>query len=125
MEFIHDPNGPTPRGPYSPAVRSGNTLYISGQVPFHPETGKLVGSDITGQTEQTMKNLEALLRAAGLTLKNVVKTTVYLADWEDFAKFNEEYSRILGDHKPARATVEVSRLGGDSLLEIEVVAEFT
>ena len=124
MEFIQDRNGPPPHGHYSPAVRSGNTLYISGQAPFEPISGKLVGDDITAQTEQTMKNLDSLLKSEGLTFRNVVKTTVYLLDWKDFPAFNEEYSRILGDHKPARATVEVSSLGGDSLLEMEVVAEF-
>jgi 2-iminobutanoate/2-iminopropanoate deaminase len=124
MEFIQYENAPPAHGHYSPAVRSGNTLYISGQGPFDPASGKLIGSDITAQTEQTMRNLGALLQSEGLTFRNVVKTTVYLTRWEDFPKFNEEYSCALGDHKPARATVAVSRLGGNSLLEMEVVAEY-
>jgi len=124
MECINDKSGPAPCGPYSHAVRSGNLLYISGQVPFHPATGELVGTDIAGQTEQTMKNLASLLASAGIGMENVVKTTVYLSNWDDFAAFNTVYSTFMGEHKPARATVEVSRIAQNALLELEAIAEF-
>ncbi len=123
MEFVNDKNGTPPHGPYSHAVKSGNMLYISGQVPFD-NNDKLIGTDIGAQTEQTMKNMQSLLSSAGLSLKNVVMTTVYLADWNDFAEFNKMYSRFMGDHKPARATVEVAGIAGGCLIEIAAVAEF-
>jgi 2-iminobutanoate/2-iminopropanoate deaminase len=124
MEFINDKNGPAPCGPYSHSVRSGNLLFVSGQVPFHPTTGELVGTNIAEQAEQTMKNLASLLASANLGMENVVKTTVYLANWDDFAGFNGVYSKFMGEHKPARATVEVSRIAKNALLELEAVAEF-
>lgn len=125
MEFINDKNGPAPCGPYSHSVRSGNLLYVSGQVPFDPVSGKLVGADIAAQTEQTMKNLASLLASAGLDMAAVVKTTVYLANWDDFAGFNAVYAQYMGAHKPARATVEVSRIAQNALLELEAIAEFS
>lgn len=123
MEFINDKNGTPPHGPYSHAVKSGNMLYVSGQVPFDNK-GNLIGTNISAQTEQTMKNLESLLVSAGLQLNNVVKTTVYLANWNDFNDFNKVYAKFMGDHKPARATVEVSNIAGGALIELEAVAEF-
>ena len=123
MEFINDKNGTPPHGPYSHAVRSGNMLYVSGQVPFDNKD-TLIGDDIAAQTEQTMKNLASLLSSAGLGMNNVVKTTVYLANWNDFAAFNTVYAGFMGDHKPARATVEVSNIAGGALIELEAVAEF-
>ena len=123
MEFVNDKNGTPPHGPYSHGVKTGNLLYISGQVPFDNKDN-LVGADITAQTEQTMKNLQSLLSSAGLEMNNVVKTTVYLANWGDFAKFNKEYAKFMGDHKPARATVEVSGIAGGALIELEAIAEF-
>jgi 2-iminobutanoate/2-iminopropanoate deaminase len=123
MEFINDKNGTPPHGPYSHAVKSGNMLYISGQVPFD-NNDTLIGTDIGAQTEQTMKNLQSLLSSAGLGMKNVVMATVYLADWNDFAGFNKVYSQFMGDHKPARATVEVSGIAGGCLIELAAVAEF-
>ena len=98
-------------------------LYISGQVPFD-NNDTLIGTDIGAQTEQTMKNLQSLLSSAGLGMKNVVMATVYLADWNDFAGFNKVYSQFMGDHKPARATVEVSGIAGGCLIELAAVAEF-
>ncbi len=124
MEFINDKQGPAPCGPYSHAVRSGGNLYVSGQVPFDPVTGELIGSNITEQATQTMKNLVSLLASAGLGTSNLVKVTVYLANWDDFADFNAVYSRFLGDHKPARACVEISRIAKNALLELDAVAEF-
>lgn len=125
MEFVNDKKGPVPCGPYSHAVRSGNMLYVSGQVPFAPISGTLVGANIEEQTVQTMKNLASLLDTVGLGLKNVVKTTVYLANWDDFAGFNSSYAKCMGDHKPARATVEVSRIAGGALLELDAIVEFS
>ncbi len=125
MEFINDKNSPAPCGPYSHAVRSGSMLYVSGQVPFDPLTGALIGADIETQTEQTMKNLASLLSSAGLGLENVVKTTVYLANWNDFANFNKVYARFMGTHKPARATVEVSKIAQGALLEMDAIVEFS
>ena len=123
MELINDKNGPAPCGPYSHSVRSGAMLYTSGQVPFDPVTGALVGTDIESQTEQTMNNLASLLASAGLGMQNVVKTTVYLANWDDFAGFNAVYSRFMGEHKPARATVEVSKIAQNALLELDAIVE--
>ncbi len=123
MEFVNDKNGTPPHGPYSHAVKSGNMLYISGQVPFDTND-TLIGTDIAAQTEQTMKNLQSLLSSAGLSMKNVVMATVYLADWNDFAGFNKVYAQFMGDHKPARATVEVSGIAGGCLIELAAIAEF-
>lgn len=124
MEYVNDTNGPAPCGPYSHAVKSGNLLYTSGQVPFDPVSGALIGTDITAQTEQTMKNLESLLSSAGLSMQNVVKTTVYLANWDDFSAFNEVYARFMGTHKPARATVEVSNIAQGALIEMDAIVEY-
>ncbi len=124
MEYINDKNGPAPLGPYSDAIRSGNMLYVSGQGPFG-KSGELVGSDITEQTEQSMKNLESLLGSIDLGVKNVVRATVYLANWDDFSGYNEVYKKYMGDHKPARATVEVSRLAADALIEMEFTVEIS
>lgn len=124
MKFINDTESPAPCGAYSHAVRSGNLLFISGQVPFDPVSGNVVGSTITEQTTQTMNNLVSILKSAGLGLESVVKTTVYLANWDDFSSFNAVYADFLGEHKPARASVEVRRIAKDALLEIEAIAEF-
>lgn len=123
MQFFNDKNSPAPCGPYSHSVKSGNMLYTSGQVPFDPATGTLVGTDIETQTEQTMKNLASVLTSAGLGMENIVKTTVYLANWDDFTGFNKVYSRFMGTHKPARVTVEVSRIAQDALIELDALAE--
>ena len=123
MEFINDKNGTPPHGPYSHAVRTGNLLYVSGQVPFD-SSDNLIGTDIAAQTEQTMKNLASLLDSAGLSMANVVKTTVYLVNWNDFPAFNTVYGGFMGNHKPARATVQVGGLVPGCLIEMEAVAEF-
>lgn len=124
MRFINDTNGPAPCGPYSHSVKTGNLLYTSGQVPFDPVSGALVGSTIQEQTEQTMKNLESLLSSAGLAMNNIVKVTVFLVNWDDFAAFNEVYSRFMQGHQPARTTVEVSRIAQGALLELDAIVEF-
>ena len=123
MKCINDKYAPEPMGPYSDAVRSGNLLFISGQAPFG-SSGELVGKDITEQTRHAMKNLISLLVSVGLGVNNVVKATVYLADWNDFAGYNEVYKQTMGDHKPARATIAVKRLAQDALIEMEFIAEF-
>ena len=123
MKYINSKYAPEPVGPYSDAVRSGNLLFISGRAPVG-SSGKLVGKDITEQTRQAMKNLISLLVSAGLGVNNLVKATVYLADWNDFDGYNEVYKQTMGNHKPARTTVEVKRLTHDALIEMEFIAEF-
>lgn len=109
-------------GPYCHAAKTGNLFFISGQVPVD-ERGEIVGKDMAEQTDQTLKNLKKVLKACGLKVENVVKTTVYVADISAFSQMNAVYSEHFGDHKPARACVEVSRLAKDMLVEIKAVAE--
>jgi 2-iminobutanoate/2-iminopropanoate deaminase len=109
-------------GPYSPALGTGNFLFISGQIPIDPATGGLVGGDITAQTERVMRNIGALLEAAGLGFEHVVRTTVFLADIGEFAAMNECYARFVGDPPPARSTVQVARLPRDVTVEIDAIA---
>jgi len=122
MEFIKTDKAPQAVGPYSQAVRVGNFLFISGQIAINPETGKLEGETVAEQTERVLKNIEAILREAGFSLKDVVKTTVYLKNMCDFAEMNEVYAKFFGEHRPARATVEVSNLPLGALVEIEAIA---
>ena len=113
-------------GPYSHAVRAGKLLYLSGQTPLDPATGKLLDGDVQAQTAQCFQNLFGVLRAAGLTPDDVVKVNVFLTDMADFAAMNEVYGQYLapeGVVAPARSTIEVARLPKDSLVEIEVVAQ--
>ena len=121
-QAITAPGAPAPIGPYSPALRAGNLLFVSGQIALDPATGALVDGDVAAQTEQVMRNLAALLDAAGASFAHVVKTTIYLADLGDFAAVNDVYGRHLGTPPPARATVEVSRLPKDARVEIDAVA---
>lgn len=123
MEMISVPDGPAAVGPYSPAVKTGNTIYFSGQVPFDPETGEVVGANIAEQTRSAMNNLKIVLEAAGLGMDDLVCMTVYLANFDDFAEFNAAYAECLGEHKPARVCLEVSRIAKDALLEIGAIAE--
>jgi 2-iminobutanoate/2-iminopropanoate deaminase len=109
-------------GPYSPALRAGNLLFISGQIPIDPATGALVGGDIAAQTERVMRNIGALLEAAGLGFEHVVRTTVFLSDIDEFAVMNECYARFLSDPAPARSTVQVARLPRDVKIEIDAIA---
>lgn len=115
---------PTAIGPYSQAVRAGDLLFLSGQIPLDPATGQIVGGDIAVQTRRVMDNLAAVLASAGLSFANVVRTTIYLADLSDFAKVNEVYGSYLSEPFPARATVQVARLPRDSRVEIDAVASF-
>jgi 2-iminobutanoate/2-iminopropanoate deaminase len=119
---IATPNAPAAIGPYSQAIKLGDTLYTSGQIPIDPATGILVGSDITAQTTQVLKNLNAVLAAAGMTFANVVKTTVFLKDMADFAAMNAVYTQHFSGVFPARSTVQVAALPKDALVEIECIA---
>jgi len=122
-QAISTAQAPAAIGPYSQAIRSGNLILVSGQIPLDPSTGQLVEGDAAVQTERVLRNLAAILDAAGASLAQVLKTTVYLKDLGDFGKMNEVYARFFGDRPPARATVEVARLPRDVSVEIELVAE--
>jgi 2-iminobutanoate/2-iminopropanoate deaminase len=122
MKIIQTNAAPAPVGPYSQAVITGGLVFSSGQVPLDPETGELRGADIKEQAEQAMKNLRAVLEAAGSSLDRVVKTTCFLADMKDFAAFNEVFARYFPG-KPARSAMAVKQLPRDALVEIEAVAE--
>ncbi len=122
---ISTPHAPAAIGPYSQAVKIGDLLYTSGQIPLDPVSGQVVSGGITEQTTRVLENLKAVLEAAGSTLSNVVKTTVFLKDMNDFAPMNAVYGNYLapeGAVPPARSTVEVARLPKDVLVEIEVIA---
>ncbi len=123
-EKVLTQNAPAPIGPYSQAViAEGKFLFISGQIPFTPD-GKLAGETIEEQTHQAIKNVESILQAAGLSLDNVVKTTVLMLDLGDFAKMNSIYETYFGSSVPARAAYQVARLPKDVLIEIEAIAVF-
>src|SRR4051812_45869732 len=110
-------------GPYSQAIKAGGFLFSSGQIAIDPATGQVMEGDVAAQTERVMKNLAAILRAAGLSMNKVVKTTVFLKSMADFTTMNEIYGRHFGEHRPARSTVEVARLPRDVQVEIDVIAE--
>ena len=121
-QVISAPDAPKAMGAYSPAIRAGNLLFVSGQIPLDPSSGNLVSGEIAAQADQVMRNLTALLKAAGLGFEHVVRTTVFLTDMNDFAGMNEVYSRYLVDPPPARATVQVARLPRDVKIEIDLIA---
>jgi len=116
-----EPVLPRAIGPYSVAVRAGRFVFLSGQVPIDPQSGRLVGGDIKLQTRRVLQNIEAVLQSEGLSLDKVVKTTVYLIDLADFEGMNEEYARFFGEVKPARSTVQVAALPAGARIEIEAV----
>lgn len=122
MKVINTKNAPAAIGPYSQAIEVNGFVYTSGQLPINPETGEFAGSDIKSQTEQSLKNVKAILEEAGLTMQNVVKTTVFLADMADFAAMNEVYSSYFSEPYPARSAVAVKNLPKAALVEIECVA---
>lgn len=123
MEFRNSDLAPKAIGPYSHAVRSGNFVICSGQIPVDPSTGKLNGTEINSQTEQVFKNISAVLSSFDLNLNAVVKTTVYLKSMDDFAAMNAVYAKAFGDHKPVRTTIAVKDLPLGALVEIECFAE--
>jgi 2-iminobutanoate/2-iminopropanoate deaminase len=121
-EIITTQNAPGAIGPYSQAIKAGGMVFCSGQIPTDPATGQFVSDSVGEQTEQVLKNLSEVLAAAGASLNDVVKTTVFLADMNDFAEMNEVYGRFFSENKPARATVEAARLPRDAQVEIECIA---
>jgi len=120
--IISTPNAPAAVGPYSQAVAANGFIFISGQLPIDPASGVLAEADTAKQTEASIKNLQAILLAEGLTLGSVVKTTVFMTDLKEFARMNEVYSRFFDKTPPARATVEVKALPKGALVEIEAIA---
>ena len=121
-EPISSPEAPAAIGPYSPAIRAGNLLFLSGQIPLNPADGSLVSGDIAAQTDQVLRNISALLHAAGATFANVVRTTVFLADMNEFAAMNAVYAKYASVPPPARSTVQVARLPRDARVEIDAIA---
>ena len=121
-EEIKTEDAPVAIGPYSQAVKSGNLVFLSGQIPIDPATGDIVEGDIAAQTKQVLENLRAVLKAAGLDMTNVVKTTVYLTDLETFTEMNETYATFFSEPYPARATVGVSKLPKGAAIEIDATA---
>lgn len=125
LNFVKTDKAPGAIGPYSQAVEVDGWVFCSGQIPLDPATGELVSGDISIQTDMVMKNVAAVLEAAGASLNRVVKTTVFLADMGDFAGMNEVYARHFGDHRPARAAVAVRTLPKNVDVEIEAVAKIS
>lgn len=123
MKTISTANAPAAIGPYAQGNIAGGLLFASGQIPLDPETGEIVGSTIEEQTAQVMKNVAAILEAAGTDLDHVVKTTCFLNDMNDFAAFNAEYAKSFGEVRPARSAVAVEKLPKGALVEVEVIAE--
>ena len=121
---VSSPDAPKAIGPYSQAVRAGQLLFVSGQVPLDPATGQIVTGDIAAQTRRVFDNLGAVLKAGGRTFADVVRTTVFLADMNDFAAVNEVYGTYFSEPYPARATVQVARLPKDARVEIDLIASF-
>lgn len=123
MKTISTANAPAAIGPYAQGNIAGGLLFASGQIPLDPETGEFVGSTIEEQTAQAMKNVAAILEAAGTDFDHVVKTTCFLNDMNDFAAFNAEYAKSFGEVRPARSAVAVEKLPKGALVEVEVIAE--
>ena len=121
-EIIQTEQAPQAIGPYSQAIRAGGFVFASGQIPIDPQTGQFIAGGIAQQTEQVLKNLSAVLEAAGSGLDHIVKTTVFLADMQEFVAMNEVYGKFFTMEPPARATVEASRLPRDARVEIEAIA---
>jgi 2-iminobutanoate/2-iminopropanoate deaminase len=121
-QAITAPGAPAAIGPYSQAIKAGDFLFLSGQIPLDPATGKLVEGSIGEQTHQVLRNLEAILKSAGASFGHVVKTTVYLADIADFAAMNEIYGTYFPQPAPARATIQAARLPRDVRVEIDLIA---
>ena len=121
-QAISTTSAPAAIGPYSQAIKAGGMLFVSGQIPTDPATGTLVAGDIAAQTRRVFENLGGVLKAAGLSFASVVRTTVFLADMNDFAAMNEVYGTYFSAPAPARATVQVARLPKDAMVEIDVIA---
>jgi 2-iminobutanoate/2-iminopropanoate deaminase len=123
VQPVTSPALPTPAGPYSPGTRTGNLIFVSGQAGRDPATNRLAGPDVEAQTEQALKNVAAILEAAGSGLSHVLRCGVFLVDIKEFPRMNEVYARVFASHRPARTTVEVSALPGEDLrVEIDAIA---
>jgi len=123
IERIHPPGAPAPRGPYSPAVRAGDTIYVSGQVPINPVTGQVVAGDVKAETRQVLTNIRDILAGCGATLADVVRCAVYLTDAADFKAMNEVYAEFFGEAKPARTTIVAAALPvPGAKVEIDAIA---
>lgn len=120
---VSSSSAPKAIGPYSQAIQAGSLLFLSGQIPLDPETGQIVDGDIAAQTHRVFKNLQAVLEAAGATLDHVVRTTVYVADMNDFAAINDVYGTYFSSPAPARATIQAARLPKDARVEIDAIAD--
>jgi len=123
-QAVTSTDAPKAIGPYSQAVRAGQLLFVSGQVPLDPATGEMVAGDIAAQTQRVFENLGAVLKAGGRSFNDVVRTTVFLADMNDFAEVNKIYGTYFSEPYPARATVQVARLPKDARVEIDAIASF-
>ena len=123
-QAISSPDAPKAIGPYSPAIRTGGLLFVSGQIPLDPATGQMIDGDISAQTHRVLDNIGALLAAGGLTFADVVRTTIFLADLSDFTSVNAVYGTYFSEPAPARATVQVARLPKDARIEIDVIASY-
>lgn len=121
-QAIHAPGAPKAMGAYSPAIKAGNLVFVSGQIPLDPSTGQLVDGDMATQTDRVMKNLVAVLAGAGLDFSHVVRTTVFISDMNEFGAMNEVYAKYVVDPPPARATVQVARLPRDVKIEVDCIA---
>lgn len=121
-QIISTEKAPGAIGPYSQAIKANGMVFVSGQIPIDPATGEFVSHEVSEQTEQVFRNLIAVLEAAGVSLEDVVKTTVFLADMSDFTVMNDVYGRYFDTNKPARATVQAARLPRDAKVEIECIA---
>ena len=121
LTLIDAPKACASVGPYSQCVRAGNSYYLCGQVPFHPVTGEVVGTTMKEQAEQTLANLKAVLDAAGLSISDIAKTTVFVTNLDDFDAFKAVYAAFMGSHRPARVLVEVSNIAHGCLLEMDAV----
>ena len=122
MHILHHPDAPQAVGPYSQAIVTGGLVFCSGQTPLVPASMQIEARDIEGQTQQALQNLATVLSAQGLGLQDIVKTTVFLKNFADFQRMNAVYAEVFGAHRPARTTVEVSRLPLEALVEIECIA---
>ena len=120
-EKIATPNAPQAIGPYSQAIRYGDFLFVSGQIAIDPQTADIIEGDIEAQTEQVLKNITAIIEAAGMSLQDVVKCTCFLKDMNDFVRFNSVYETYFSESPPARETVEVARLPKDVLVEVSAI----
>ncbi|WXG42100.1 MAG: RidA family protein [Candidatus Freyarchaeum deiterrae] len=121
-KVIKTDKAPTPVGPYSQGIIAGNLIFVSGQLPLDPKTGKMVEGTIGQQTEQVLKNLQAILEAAGASLKDVVKCTVFIKDMDKFSEMNQKFAEFFKESPPARAAIEAARLPRDVSVEIEAIA---